>query len=220
MVWEELARAILPGGDVLTLRRRGGDFEIRCNLLELMSSRNPASERTMARLACARVARETAHVLIGGLGMGYTVRAVLGEIGPEGRITVAELVPQVVAWNRGPLAALAARPLEDRRVTVHQGDVARLIRANPGAFDAILIDVDNGPGAVLFEANRFLYSADGVKLIASGLAPGGVFALWAADPSPDFERAIAAGGFKSERVDIDVRGKNGPQHSIYVVQAG
>jgi spermidine synthase len=215
--WQELARARMPGGDVLTLRRRGDAFEIRFNLLELMSSRNAVSETALARIAGGRIERDTAHVLIGGLGMGYTLRSVLNEVGPGARVTVAELVPEVIAWNRGPLAGLAGRPLDDPRVVLHAGDVTDAIRANPDTFDAILMDVDNGPEAVFVESNHFLYSADGVRLILSGLKGGGVLAVWSADPSPGFERVLAASRF--ERVDVAIRGEDGPRHTIYLVAA-
>lgn len=217
--WIDLGQAQLPGGDRLTLRRRGGDFEIRFNLLELMSSRDPTSERALATLACDRVDRRSAHVLIGGLGLGYTVRAVLDGLGPEGRVTVAELIPDIVAWNRGPLAGLAAHPLEDDRVALHEGDVADLVAASQGAFDAVLIDVDNGPEAVLFEANRPLYSKSGIATILASLKPGGILALWAAERSPGFERVPEGGAFGFERVDIKVEGLPGPGHSIYLVEA-
>jgi len=219
MAWQDLAQARLPGGDVLTLRRNGADFEIRFNLLELMSSKNPVSERALAQAVCSRIGGKAPRILIGGLGMGYTVRAVLDEIGPGARITVAELVPEVVAWNRGPLAGLASRPLDDERVTVCDRDVADVIRANPLGFDAILMDVDNGPDAVLFPANRFLYTTDGVAFVVSALRPGGVLGLWSADRSPDFERAASAAGFGCERLDIDVPGTNGLAHTIYLVPA-
>jgi spermidine synthase len=212
--WQDLACAHLPGGDVLTLRGNGSDFEIRCNLFELMSSKNPVSERALAQAACHRIA-DDAHVLIGGLGMGYTVRAVLDAVGAGARVTVAELVAEVIAWNRGPLAGLAGRPLDDARVTVANADVAAMIRDNPCGFDAILLDVDNGPEAVLFPANRFLYTADGVALILKALRPNGVLGVWAADPSPDFERA--ASGLGCERLDVEVPG--GPMHTIYLVPA-
>ncbi len=217
MIWEEVARAILPEGDVLTLRRRGDEFEIRFNLFELMASRNSVSERAMAEIACARVDRAAARVLIGGLGMGYTVRAVLDQLGEDARVTVAELVPEVIAWNRGPLAGLAAHPLDDPRVTVCNDDVANVIRSHSGAFDIILMDVDNGPDAVLFAPNQFLYAEEGVKLILSGLRPGGVLAVWAADRSPAFERVLETGGFRPERMEVEVREKNGPAHTIYLV---
>lgn len=218
MAWEVLAKTLTPGGDTLTLRRSGGDFEIRIGLLQLMSSRNSVSERALATIACARIGRPDARVLIGGLGMGCTVRAVLDGLGPEARLTVAELVPEVVAWNRGPLAGLAGRPLDDPRVTVAGGDVADVIRDNPRGFDAVLMDVDNGPGAVLFPANRALYSVEGVRLMLSALKTGGLLGIWAADPSLDFEGALGAGGFAWERTDVDVLG--GLLHTLYLVRAG
>jgi len=219
MPWVELAQAPMPGGDVLTLRQRGGDFEIRLNLAELMSSRASVSERALAQVACARLERGAARVLIGGLGMGYTVRAVLDSVGRDARITVAELVPAVVEWNRGPLADLAGRPLDDGRVTVYCGDVGDAIRANPRGFDAILMDVDNGPDAVLFPSNEGLYSVDGVRLMVSALTPRGVLGLWSADRSANFERVLETGGFAVERVEVAVRGGDGPAHTIYLTRA-
>lgn len=210
MPFAEIDSAQLPGGDQLTLRRNGEDFEIRVGLYELMSSKNPVSERAMAALAVVRVPG-VQRVLIGGLGMGYTVRAMLDAC--EARITVAELVPAVVAWNRGPLAALAGRPLEDPRVDVFAGDVVEALRANPGAFDVILMDVDNGPEAVMFDRNRPLYTAEGLNLLQSGLAPGGVLAVWAADPSPHF---AAIAGQTCERVDVAVTAS--VTHTLYFVR--
>ena len=220
MVWQELARALMPSGDMLTLRKSGADFEIRFNLYELMTSRNSVSERALAQVACARVDCRAARILIGGLGMGYTVRSVLDHVGRDARVTVAELVPDVVDWNHGPLAELADRPLDDDRVTVHVGDVGDVVRANPRSFDVILMDVDNGPEAVLFPSNQGLYAVDGVELILSSLKPGGVLGLWAADRSPGFEHVLHKGGFRSERVTVNVRGDDaGPEHTIYLVQA-
>jgi spermidine synthase len=202
MAWRNLAEARLPSGETLTLRQSGEDFEIRLDLYQLMASANSVSERALAKIVCARIAAPAPRVLIGGLGMGFTLRAVLDGVGPAARITVAELVPEVVAWNRTVLGHLANRPLDDPRVTVAQQDVADVIAANPAAFDAVLMDVDNGPEAVLFAGNRFLYSVDGVALILSSLRPGGVLGLWAAAPSPDFEDVLA-GGFAHERITID-----------------
>jgi spermidine synthase len=210
MPWTELDHAVLDNGDVLTLRRDGPDFEIRVGLYELMSSKNPASERAMADMAVAR-ARKVHRVLIGGLGMGYTARAMLDVCGPEALVTVAELVPAVVAWNRGPLADLAGRPLEDPRLSVHIGDVAEALRA--GTFDVILLDVDNGPEAVLFEGNGALYTPCGLAAALAGLAPGGVLAVWAADPSPAFERVA---GPAVERADIAV---GSVTHTLYFLRA-
>ena len=218
MAWQEVARAQLPGGDVLTLRRHGADFEIRFNLLELMSSRNPVSERVLAQAVCSRIEAKAAHILIGGLGMGYTVRAVLDQGDADVHIMIAELVPEVIAWNRGPLAGLALRPLDDPRVTVRNEDVANVIRAHPGTFDAILMDVDNGPEAALFPANRYLYTADGVTLILSGLKSGGVLGLWSSGRAPEFELILEGGGFRSEHEKVDVLDKGRLAHAIYLIQ--
>jgi spermidine synthase len=217
--WVTLAQATLPGGDVLTLRQRGQDFEVRLNLHELMSSRNPASERALARLACELIDRREACVLIGGLGLGYTARAVLDAVGPDASVVVAELVQEVIDWNRGPLAGASNRPLDDPRLRVVQGDVADVLRARPSGFDAILMDVDNGPEAVLFPGNDRLYTLDGVQLILGALRPGGVFALWAAESSPAFEKVLAAAG-RGERVSVSVQGAAGLiEHVIYLVPA-
>ena len=129
-------------------------------------------------------------------------------------------MPEVVAWNRGPLAGLADRPLDDERVTVWNGDVGEAMRVGPRGFDAILMDVDNGPEAVLFPSNRWLYSVDGVALVRSALKPGGVLGLWAADRSSDFEQVLETGGFESERLAVNVRGDDaGPEHMIYLARA-
>jgi len=217
MVWQTLAETRLASGETLTLRRCGEDFEIRLDLYQLMASGNAISERALAEIICRRIAPQAPRVLIGGLGMGFTLRAVLDGVGPEARITVAELVPDVVAWNRAVLGHLADHPLDDPRVTVAQQDVADVIAAHPAAFDAILMDVDNGPGAVLFADNAALYAVDGVALMVSGLAPGGILGLWAATPSPDFEHVLATGGFTHERLTITVA--DGLEHTLYLVRA-
>jgi spermidine synthase len=216
--WRDLAQAALPGGDVLTLRQRGTDFEIRLNLNELMSTRNPASERALARLACEHVRRPDARILIGGLGVGYTARAVLDEVGPEATVTVAELVGAVIDWNRGPLGEAAGRPLDDPRLRVIEGDVADVLRASPEAYDVILMDVDNGPEAVLLPDNRGLYTREGLDLALRALRPGGIFALWAADRSPPFEAILAARG-AGMWVPVPIQGSAGPvEHIIYLVR--
>lgn len=211
MPWTELDHAVLDNGDVLTLRRDGSEFEIRVGLYQLMSSKNPASERALAEMAVAR-AGVVRRVLIGGLGMGYTARAMLDVCGAGARITVAELVPAVVKWNRGPLADLAAHPLDDPRVSIFAGDVAEALRANPGAFDVILLDVDNGPEAVMFDRNGALYTCGGLAEVLAGLAPGGVLAVWAADASPGFERVAGPG---CERSDVAV---GSVTHTLYFVR--
>ncbi len=216
MSWTELDTAQLPNGEVMTLRRDGDDYEIRVGLYELMSSRNPASERAMAKLVTTRLGRPVRTALIGGLGLGYTVRALLDRTGPDARLTVAELVPEVVTWNRGPLADLAGRPLEDARIRVFGGDVAAVMGANPAGFDVILLDVDNGPEAVMFAGNGSLYVADGVALARSARAPGGVLCVWAAAPSPRFEAVLAAAEAASERHDMAIEGP--VVHTLYLIR--
>jgi Spermidine synthase len=213
MPWTEIDSARLPDGDVMTLRRDGAAFEIRVGLYELMSSRNPVSERAMAALVVSRLGRPVRTALIGGLGLGYTVRALL-DAAADARITVAELVPEVVAWNRGPLADLAGRPLEDARVSVFAGDVAGALRAS--RFDVILMDVDNGPEAVMFDGNRPLYAPDGLARTLAALAPGGIACFWAADPSPGFETVLAAAAVAWERHEIAVESRVG--HTLYLVR--
>lgn len=219
MDWFEVDRAVMSNGDVLTLRQRGDDFEIRLNLFELMSSRNPTSERELARLACSKIDCPAAKVLIGGLGMGYTARAVLDQIGSKAKLVIAELVPEVVLWNRGIIADVSGRPLEDSRVHVHHGDVRDIIISQPCSFDAIIMDVDNGPNAVLFPENNFLYSQEGVKKILASLRLGGIFALWAAERSLEFEHIISELGFITKTVEVSVQDKSGLTHIIYLVQA-
>jgi spermidine synthase len=216
--WEELAQAFTPEGDRLTLRGRDGAFEIRFNGWEVMSSRMSVSEEVLARLVCEDLQRAGARVLIGGLGMGYTLRAMLDLAGPDARIVVAELVPAVVAWNRGPLASLAGRPLEDDRVEVRCGSVIDTLAVCEHC-DAVLLDVDNGPEAVLYEPNRWLYTAEGVDLVKRALAPGGILGLWSADRSPDFEVALDAAGMNWRRETVDIpAGGRGIEHSIYLAR--
>jgi spermidine synthase len=216
--WAVLDRATAPGGEELLLRRRGATFEIRIDGRELMSSRGFASEQEMARLACAALGQRAApRVLIGGLGMGYTVRAALGALGPDAEIVVAELVAAVVAWNRGPLAPLAGDPLADKRVVVREADAAAVLRDPGGRFDAILLDVDNGPDWVTVAANAWLYAAEGLAAARAALAPGGILAVWSADPSPPFLAQLRQAGFAARAVAVPARGvAGGPPHTIFL----
>jgi spermidine synthase len=219
--WVELGRAFTPKGDELTLRQRDDEFEIRFNGWEVMSSRNSVSEKALAQLVCEELGRTSSRILIGGLGMGFTVRATLDAAGPEARVTVSELVPAVVAWNLGPLARLACRPLDDSRVVVRNGSVVDIISACQHRFDAILLDVDNGPDAVLYEPNRFLYSPGGLELLKKALTLDGILSVWSADRSAGFENALEAAGMKWRRVDVNIRsGDNGPEHAIYLARVG
>jgi spermidine synthase len=215
--WVELAAAHASSGERLVLRRRGLVFEIRCDGWELMSSRAHHSEQAMARLVSARLAEPAPLVLIGGLGMGYTLRAMLDTLSPAARITVAEIFGEVVAWNRGPLAPLAGRPLDDSRVSVRVGDVAAVLDADAAGFDAVVLDIDNGPEAVMLAGNRSLYAPAGLRRVRAALRPAGVLAVWSADASAAFEEAMEAAGFAWGRVLVAARGIAGdPEHAIYL----
>lgn len=218
--WEELSRARTAAGDELLLRQRGGIYEIRCNGYDLMSNRAHRSEEALARLALAETRAAAPHILVGGLGMGFTLRAALDAAPRDARIIVAELLPEIIAWNRGPLAPLAGRPLEDARVQLREGDVATLMEAEAGAYDAILLDIDNGPEAVLCDINSALFSARGLRKMRRALAPSGVLAVWSADPSPRFEERLEETRFSFRAVEIAARGAEGdPRHTLYLARA-
>ena len=218
--WIELAQAVTPTGDELRLRRRDQEFEIRFNGWELMSSRGARSEMTLATLACRSLTQPRPQVLVGGLGMGYTVRAALDALGGDAVVVVAELIAELIDWNRTLIADLAGRPLEDSRVTVVNDDVVDVIRSRKHLFDAILLDVDNGPDAVLYASNQILYRRAGLELIKKSLNAGGVLAVWSADNSARFEQTMDAARMKWRCVPIDARGgKAGPDHAIYVARA-
>ncbi len=215
--WTELARARTACGDELVLRQRSGEFQIRCNGWELMSSRAHHSEEQAARLACKHLADEEApEILVGGLGMGYTLRAVLDAVPSAARVVVAEKLPEIVAWNRGPLAELAGQPLADARVAVVSADVADMLGAS-ARFAAIVLDVDNGPDAVMIDANHALYTEAGLRRIRRALTPTGRLAVWSADRSAGFEAALRSAGFCWRGVDAPARGGPAdPLHTIYL----
>jgi len=216
--WKHLATAKIPDGGELRLMQRGAELSIMSGSTELMNSRLSGSEKALASLACARVGeRPNAKMLVGGLGMGFTLRAALAELGPDAKVTVAELVPAVVAWARGPMAGLFAGCLDDPRVQVREGDVAQVIREARGLFDAILLDVDNGPGGLNRDANDQLYSAAGLSAARRALRPGGVLAVWSAGPDAGFTRRLHSAGFTAEEVEVRATGgKRGARHVIWV----
>jgi spermidine synthase len=186
-----------------------------------MSSRAHGSEEAMAELACADLAtRAGARVLVGGLGMGFTLRAVLDALGADARVTVAELVAAVVDWNRGPLADLAGRPLADARVAVEIADVGAVLRAATARHDAILYDVDNGPQALTRKRNQILYGPQGLALVKRALRPGGRFAVWSASPDERFAAQLRRAGFAAVDVHtVPARGRaGGPKHTIFVAR--
>ncbi len=219
--WEFLGSAKVPGnGGELRLYRRGSEFSIRANDCELMNSSAHGSEDALAELACAKLAGQAGpKVLIGGLGMGYTLASALRLLGAAGKVVVAELVPEVVKWNRGPLAVLAGNPLKDRRVTVLEVDVARLIQTEKMAYDAILLDVDNGPEGLTRKVNNWLYSKAGLDAAFSALRPSGVLAVWSASPNRAFSGRLRQSGFVVDEVRVRGRGaRGGAHHTIWIAR--
>jgi len=218
--WIELDRADVPdGGGELRLLQRGSEFSIlAARGIELMNSRLSGSEEALATLAWDRIKpRERPRVLIGGLGMGFTLRAALAVLPQDARVVAAELVPAVVAWARGPLAPLFAGSLDDPRTSLHDGDVAGVIGAAKGDFDAILLDVDNGPEGLTRRANDALYDPAGLKRAAAALAPGGVLAVWSSAPHPRFTAALKASELAMEELTVPARrGGRGARHVIWL----
>jgi spermidine synthase len=218
---ELIGTALVPGGEELRLYRHDRDFMIVLDRNELMSSRMSGSEVALATMSCARIAgRKQPRLLIGGYGMGFTLRAALAELGPDARVTVAELVPEIIEWARGPMRDLAAGCLDDARVRTVLEDVALVIRSGAGAYDAILLDVDNGPDGLTRDANDQLYSARGLKAAKSALRPGGVLAVWSAARDKAFAARLTRAGFEVEEISVKARGNGkGPTHTIWLAGA-
>jgi spermidine synthase len=219
---ELIGSAKVPGGAELTLYRRGRDFMIVLDRNELMSSRMSGSEEALANMTCARLGTRTGlHLLIGGYGMGFTLRAALAALDGTAHITVAELVPEIIDWARGPMAELAAGCLDDPRVNLVQADVADVIAGARNRFDAILLDVDNGPDGLVRQANDRLYSVDGLSASVAALKSGGVLAIWSAGPDAAFARRLSRTGLVIDEVRVRARSNGkGPQHAIWFVTKG
>jgi len=216
--WELLGRTQGPDGSEMALTFRGGEYVILAGGRSLMSSRMHGSEEALATLTCRDVRTlDQPSVLVGGLGMGFTLRATLDLLPPHASVVVAELVPAVVEWNRGPLGPLAGHPLKDPRVAIEIGDVAVTLRSSPGRFDAVLLDVDNGPAAFTAEQNRGLYDDRGLAAARAALKAGGVLAVWSAWEDRKFEQRLRYAGFTVEvqRVRGRLR-KGGPRHTIFL----
>ena len=217
--WSLLDTAQVPGGGgELRLMRRGAEFSIKLGQNELMNSRLSGSEQALATIACDRIrARKRPQILIGGLGMGFTLRAALAVLGAEARIIVAELVPAVVAWARGPLAEVFGDSLTDPRVHICEADVGHLIRGDRSSFDAILLDVDNGPEGLTRKANDELYNGAGLSAAHVALRPGGVLAVWSSGPHPNFTRRLRKTGFDVDEVRVTAKGpQGGARHVIWM----
>jgi spermidine synthase len=216
--WLQIDTAGVPGADVeLRLMQRGAEFSMMLGQNELMNSRLSGSEGALATLACRRIeAVKRANLLIGGLGMGFTLRAALAVLGPDARITVAELVPAVIAWARGPMAKLFADSLDDPRASILSADVIEVIQSHASAFDAILLDVDNGPEGLIRKANDALYNLKGLKAIRRALRPGGVLAVWSSGPDPLFSKRLRDAGFDVDEVAVRATAKRrGARHVIW-----
>jgi len=218
--WERLGSAKAPDGETLELRRRGHEYRIWAGKHELMSNEDEPSSRSLAELGCAHLAPDAAsRVLVGGLGMGFTLRAALELVGPRGVVEIAELVPEVVAWNEGPLGPLADHPLRDARTELHVGDVGARIHAASAAYDAILLDVDNGPIRVAHEANDALYADRGIAEAWTALRPGGVLGVWSLADDARYTKRLERRGFAVEvhRVFGSRKGR-GREHVIWIAK--
>jgi spermidine synthase len=215
--WSLLDTASVPdGGGELRLMRRGAEFSIRLGHNELMNSRVSGSEQALARIACEKIrSRKSPRILIGGLGMGFTLRAAQSLLGADGVIMVAELIPAVIKWAKGPMAEVFGDSLADPRVRIVEADVGRLIRSDQ-TFDAILLDVDNGPDGLTRKANDALYRLDGLNAAHARLSPGGVLAVWSARPDENFNRRLREASFAVDEHRVHAHGSRGPKHVIWI----
>jgi spermidine synthase len=216
--WVHLDTATVPGGGgELKLMQRGDEFSIMAGGIELMNSRLSDSEQALARLARERIGdRPRPRVLIGGLGMGFTLRAALEVFGPQAEIVVAELVPAVLAWGRGPLAGLYGDSLADPRATVRIIDVADLIDSPPGSWDAILLDVDNGPKGLSRAGNNGLYNGRGLGVAKKSLRPGGVLGVWSSTPDHAFTGRLQRSGFEVKETMVRAHRGRGARHIVWM----
>ncbi|MCP9221327.1 spermidine synthase [Erythrobacter sp. LQ02-29] len=218
---EHIDTAQVPGGDELRLMRRGADFMIQLDRNELMNSRMSGSEEALAEMALDRLGPQaaSAHMLIGGYGLGFTLRAALARLGPQGRATVAELVPKIVEWAKGPMAALTDGCLDDPRTVLRMGDVADAIREGRGRYDAILLDVDNGPDGLVRDENDRIYTREGLAAAKAALRLGGVLAIWSAAPDGRFAKRLRDAGFIVDEQTVRARSNGkGPRHTIWFAQ--
>ena len=216
--WLQIDATRVPGAEVeLRLMRRGDEFSMMLGQNELMNSRLSGSEAALATLACKRIELvRRPHLLIGGLGMGFTLRAALAVLGSDARIVVAELVPAVIAWARGPMAGIFGDSLSDPRASIREADVVDVVRSHRSAFDAILLDVDNGPEALIRKANDALYDLKGLKAIHRALRPRGVLAIWSSGPNAAFSKRLRDAGFDVNEVAIRATAKrSGARHVIW-----
>jgi spermidine synthase len=203
----------------MSLYQQGDEFSIWVDGVPLMTSRKHGSEEALADLGCAKLRdRADGHILVGGLGMGFTLAATLRSVGPQASIRVAELVPAILTWNQTLLGHFAAHPLEDARVEVQLADVADILRASPNTWDAILLDVDNGPSGMTQDKNTWLYWPDGLRVIHKALTAQGVVSIWSAYSDPAFQKRLIQAGFKVELHPVAAHGKGGSTHYIWTAR--
>jgi spermidine synthase len=219
--WTLLGEAPIPTSKkILSLYQGKDDFFIRITGgVELMNTRKHGSEDALGALPSERLAgRAAVRMLIGGLGMGFTLAAALAKLGDDAEVTVAELIPEVVEWNQGPLGERSGYPLRDPRTRVFQGDVAQLLRKPGACWDIIALDVDNGPEGLTQRSNDWLYSATGVAAAQRILRPGGVLAYWSAGPAPAFQDQLRRSGWQVDEIHVHAHGNRGARHTIWLAQ--
>jgi spermidine synthase len=216
---ERLGDARTPDGTLLQLYRHDGAYLIRADGVELMSTRRHLSEDKLAEVACAPlVQKRQARVLIGGLGLGFTLREALRHLGPDAEVVVAELVAEVIAWNANPDYALSAAAMADPRVSIVHDDVTNVLRANPKRFDAIMLDTDNGPEGMIMAENSKLYGPRGILGTLGALTPGGTIAYWSVGDDPHFLRALENMGLTVETMKVRAHATSGPWHVLYIAR--
>jgi spermidine synthase len=215
--YERLGAARTPNGTVITLYRHDGAYLLRADGVELMSTRRHLSEDRLAELACAPLTGTPgARVLIGGLGLGFTLRAALPMLRDDAELVVAELLAEVIAWNADPGYGLSAEAMSDPRVRVVHDDVFNVLRANPGGFDAIMLDTDNGPDGMLMSENAPLYAARGVGITMAALRAGGSVVYWSVGDDRKFAGALRRAGLGVRTLHVRAHDTNGPMHTLYV----
>tara|TARA_A100001037_G_C15105879_1_gene616407 strand:+ start:508 stop:1173 length:666 start_codon:yes stop_codon:yes gene_type:complete len=213
--WIIAGEAVSPDGTLLELVEHDGEYIIKADGLPLMSTRMHHSEIELARLVCRKL-KPGARVMIGGLGLGYTLRAAIELLPKQGTAVQVELVPEVIEWNRGPLAPFANHPLNDNRTELVQDDISQVIKRSKNEFDAIMLDVDNGPSPLVEERNSWLYTDHGLQSIRTALKNGGKVAIWSADDEPKFVSKMTRNGFRAEKHRVQAHnGKGGIRHIIF-----
>ena len=214
---ERLGEAQTPDGTLLQLYRHDGAYLIRADGVELMSTRRHLSEDKLAEVACAPLkTRRGVRVLIGGLGLGFTLREALRHLGPDAEVVVAELVAEVIAWNANSDYALSAEAMADPRVRIVHDDVSNVLRKNAGGFDAIMLDTDNGPEGMIMKENSRLYAVRGIANTMAALRAGGTITYWSVGDDPDFERSLKNAGLEVKVMKVRAHATSGPFHTLYI----